>query len=106
MHSYTIPSGGISSPTHSGQTLNKICTLVWKIKGLPSELVGVGGPLAEVIGERTLIQQLERLVHHGRPYTVQPAPLVGLPWAGEGGSRELLAVQAIGAHLRIVLSLR
>ena len=46
---------------------------------------------------------LERApVHHRRTDAIEPGPLVGGPRRGEGGSRDLLRIQSVGASLRRV----
>jgi len=62
-----------------------------------SYLVGVVLQLAHAALERLMLHLHKLLVGHSRTDAEEPRALVTSPWNREGGSRELLRVQAIWA---------
>ena len=80
-----------------------MCPFLGKVKGEPSQLVRIGRQTRKVIGEEEVGSGFKGLVLCARQLAVQPGPAVGLPRAREGGARQLLTVEPVWAHLRIVL---
>ena len=108
--------------------LNKISLLIWQVIWLPTKLrkhnniimsqrlilwlilsrvehlVWIRRPVIEVICEVVEWQRREGGVDHGGTNPIEPCPLIGLPGCSECRPWQLLTVEAIRTHLRVVLT--
>ena len=94
---------GISVAGHGDESVDKIGCGLRQRQRIPAQLIRRRALVVESAHDARVLELAKRLMHRGRPDSVQPRAAVGAAGRGEGCSRELFRIEPIRGALRRVL---